>query len=348
MNKELANKYNDFVNNNLIKYDQKQFDLLQGISKVWEQYKKIIFFNKQKKEYGVYVNGSVGIGKTFILNLFVQQRQRGKKIHFNHFMINLHAFVNNQKNNKEKTLEMYIKNISKKYDLIFIDELHIFNIVDALLIKNVFVLFKKYKMFVLTSSNFEPDDLYKNGLQRDDFLPFIKFVKENFAIFSINQIQDYRRKMRNQSKTYFTPINTNTTNEFNNLFDRFVDKGQIHVRQIKTNSRIIRFDKSTSNIVYCQFKFLCEKNLAHEDYLNISKAFSLIFISSIPQFTNSEFDQCRRFISLIDMLYENKCSVVILAEKPINKLCLITNLNKEFERTVSRLYEMTIIDSKIK
>ena len=347
MNKELANKYNDFVNSNLIKYDQKQFDLLQSLGKVWEQYKKINFFNKQRKKYGVYINGSVGIGKTFILKLFIQQKLKGKNIHFNHFMINLHAFINNQKNNKEKSLEIYIKQISREYDLIFIDELHIFNIVDALLIKNVFVLFKKYKIFILTSSNFEPDDLYKNGLQRNDFLPFIEFVKENFAVFSINQIQDYRRKMLNQSKTYFTPINKNTTNEFNNLFDRFVDKGQIHVRQIKTNSRIIRFDKSTSNITYCQFKTLCESNLAHEDYLNISKAFSLIFISNIPQFTNSESDQCRRFISLIDMLYENKCSVVILAEKPINQLCLIKNLNKEFERTASRLYEMTIIDSKI-
>ena len=92
-------------------------------------------------------------------------------------MINLHAFINNQKNNKEKSLEIYIKQISREYDLIFIDELHIFNIVDALLVKKIFILFKKYKIFILTSSNFIPRDLYKNGLQRNDFLPFINFLE---------------------------------------------------------------------------------------------------------------------------------------------------------------------------
>ena len=97
-------------------------------------------------------------------------------------------------------------------------------------------------------------------------------------------------------------------------------------------------------VVFCSFKELCEFNLAHEDYKNIAKEFNLLFIENIPFFSNLKSDHCRRFISLIDMLYENKCSVVILAEGPINKLCKIKNLEKEFERTVSRLYEMTIIN----
>ena len=89
--------------------------------------------------------------------------------------------------------------------------------------------------------------------------------------------------------------------------------------------------------------FICNANLGHEDYANISKEFNLIFIEKVPQMTNDLADQCRRFISLIDMLYDNKCSVVILAENPISSLCEITNLSKEFKRTASRLYEMTII-----
>ena len=151
--------------------------------------------------------------------------------------------------------------------------------------------------------------------------------------------------MLNQSKTYFTPINEETNREFNKLFNRFVDKNQIHIQKIQTKSRIIRFEKCTSNIAYCQFKDLCLVNLAHDDYRNIASTFSLIFISSVPQFTPTESDQCRRFISLIDMLYDQQCSVVLLAEYPINELCKINNLTKEFERTTSRLYEMTIIGS---
>ena len=132
--------------------------------------------------------------------------------------------------------------------------------------------------------------------------------------------------------------------EFKKLFERFVDKNEIHIKKIKSNSRVLRFEKCTSNIVFCEFRELCAKNLAHNDYSNIAKIFSVFFIKNVPIFLDSELDKCRRFISLIDMLYEQKCSVIILAEEPINKLCRIKSLKKEFVRTASRLYEMTIID----
>ena len=260
-------------------------------------------------------------------------------------MINLHAYINNN-NNKEVSLETYIRDISKKNRVIFIDELHIFNIVDALLIKKIFFLFKKYKIFILTSSNFHPNGLYEDGLQRDDFIPFVKFIEENYKVIHLNQTRDYRRLMLNQSKTYFTPINTETSLEFHKLFERFVDQSQIHIRKIKIKSRIIRLEKCTSNIAYCTFKELCEKNLAHEDYRNIAAAFSLIFIANVPQFTSSNSNQCRRFISLIDMLYDQDRSVIILAEQPIKQLCKIEKFSKEFNRIASRLYEMTIIKQK--
>ena len=342
MNNVISEIYNNFVINNFIDYDKKQIELIHKIDSIWQKNKKINFFFNFKKSNGIYLHGSVGIGKTFILNLFIQDNNNAKKIHYNHFMINLHAYINN---NKKYDLETYIKNLSKNINLIFIDELHIFNIVDALLIKKIFLLLQKYKVFILISSNFEPRELYKDGLQRTDFLPFIDFVEKKFEVLHLKNMKDYRREMLNQSKTYFTPINIKTSAEFKKLFDRFVDQSEIHIRKIKTKSRIIRFEKCTSNISFCSFSELCIKNLAHEDYYNIAKAFKLIFISGVPSFNDSNADQCRRFISLIDMLYNEKCSVIILADNPINQLCKINNLNKEFKRTASRLYEMTIINS---
>jgi predicted ATPase len=344
MVRDVQKIYKDFVSNNFLTHDDLQYDLLKKINLTWINNKKFKFFFKSKNFNGVYVYGDVGIGKTFILNLFTQNIHRGQKIHFNHLMINLHSFINNSK--KENALENYIKNMAKENSLLFIDELHIFNIVDALLIRKIFILFKKYKIFILISSNFKPSDLYKNGLQRNDFVPFINFLEEYFQIINLQKVRDYRREMLNQSKTYFTPVNQKTTTEFIKLFDRFADKNQIHIRKIKTKSRDIRFEKCTANIAFCSFRELCDINLGHEDYLNIAKAFKLIFISNIPFFENSNSDQCRRFISLIDMLYDEKCSVVILAEKSINKLCAIKNLTKEFERTSSRLYEMTIMSPR--
>ena len=347
MNDTVKQRYNSFVENNLISYDDKQVELLKTINRIWQQSKKIYFFSKIKKYQGIYVHGSVGIGKTFIINLFIQYIKGGKKYHFNHFMINLHAFIHNN-NKKDSVLESYIKGIAKKYKVIFIDEMHIFNIVDALLIRKIFILFQKYKIFILISSNFVPNELYKDGLQRNDFLPFIEFIDKNFKVLHLVQMQDYRRIMLNQAKTYFTPINNQTNYEFNKLFERFVDKGQIYIRKIKTKSRTMRFEKCTSNIAYCKFNDLCATNLGHEDYRNVASTFSLIFIAGVPQFTDLVSDQCRRFISLIDMLYDLQCSVVLLAQYPIKQLCLIKSLSKEFERTASRLYEMTIINSETK
>ncbi len=345
MKKNIKELYDDLVANKFVIYNSKQIEALESISSTLNQHFKKTFFSKNKKIWGIYVWGSTGIGKTFILNLFVSNILNRKKYHFNHFMINLHAYINNAKN-KEHALEFYIKELSKKYKLIFIDELHIFNIVDALLIKKIFFYLKKYKIFVLISSNFKPEDLYKNGLQRKDFLPFIEFIKENFEILYMNKIIDYRRDSLNQSKTFFTPVNEDTSREFNKLFERFVNKDEIHIRKINTKSRVIRIEKCTSNIAYFTFKKLCSENLGHEDYKNIANAFSIIFVDNVPHFSSSNSDECRRFISLIDMLYDHKRSVIILAEKPINQLCSINTLKKEFERTSSRLYEMTIIGNE--
>ena len=235
------------------------------------------------------------------------------------------------------------KKLSKKINVFFIDELHIFNIVDALIVKKLFTLFDKYKIFVLVSSNFHPQNLYANGLQRSDFIPFIDLILNNFELIKLNNLIDYRRLALNHLKTYFTPINNETKEEFNKLFERFVDRSLLNSQKIKTKSREIIFDNCSANVSLSSFESLCAVNLAHEDYQNIASRFSLLFIENIPEFTDELADQCRRFISLIDMLYEQNYSAVLLAVAPITSLCKINKLIREFERTASRLYEMTII-----
>ena len=334
--------YKGFASNNFIKKDINQTDLLKKISFSWDQYNKNNLFFSKKKKIGIYVYGSVGTGKTFLLSLFSQHSKVGKKIHFNHLMNGIHEVINS---NKNKKLESFIRDLCKDIKILFIDELHIFNIVDALLIKKVFHLLEENNVFVMTSSNFKPNDLYKDGLQRADFLPFIEHIKENYNVIGVDSDTDYRRLTLNQSKTYFTPINKDTEEEFKLLFERLVDINNLTTKTIEIKSREIKFTKCSANVAYCTFDFICNTNLAHEDYTNIAKEFNLIFIEKVPKMTNDYSDQCRRFISLIDMLYDNKCSVVILAENPISSLCQITNLSKEFERTASRLYEMTIIQT---
>ena len=338
----IIDHYESFVSNNFIKRDSSQINLLQQSYSVWNNFNKNSFIFKKNKKLGVYVHGSVGTGKTFLLNLICQFTKVGKKIHFNHLMNEIHESINSNENT-EKRLDNYVKNLTLNIKILFIDELHIFNIVDALLIKKIFLLFARYKIFIILSSNFHPNDLYKDGLQRTDFLPFIDYLINTFEIIGIKNNIDYRRLTLNQSKTYFTPINDDTREEFNILFERLVDVTSLTSKNIKSNSRRLLIETCSANVALCSFNFLCATNLGHEDYKNIAETFSLIFIKDIPQLCEDKSDQCRRFISLIDMLYEQKCSVVLLAEKPISSLCEIQFLRKEFDRTASRLYEMTII-----
>ena len=342
MSFNVIDQYNSYVENNFIKTSEPQLEVLRKLNSVWNQNKKNGFFVKSKKKDGIYLYGTVGTGKTFLLNLFYQNSKVGKKIHFNNLMIQIHEVVRSS-SNKDKAIEEYINKISKKFKMLFIDEMHIFNIVDALIIKKIFFLLNKHKIFLIISSNFKPEDLYKNGLQRNDFIPFINLIKSNFEIINMNLNTDYRRQTLNQSKTYFTPINNETQKEFKILFNKFVDNAHLTKITIKSNSRKIVFDECSSNILMTDFKKLCEDNFSHQDYINISKKFNIIFLNNVPEFDDQRKDSCRRFISLIDMLYENKCSIVIMAAKPISTLNSIQGLNEEFKRTASRLYEMTIV-----
>ncbi|MDA9748800.1 cell division protein ZapE [Pelagibacteraceae bacterium] len=338
----VIDQYNSFVENNFIKSNESQLDVLKKIETIWNNNNKTNLFSNSNKKNGIYLYGKVGTGKTFLLNLFYQNSKVGTKIHFNNLMIEIHRFTKDS-SSKDEAIEDYIKNLGKKFKILFVDEMHIFNIVDALIIKKIFFFLSKYKIFLIISSNFYPDDLYKDGLQRNDFLPFIDLIKKNYEIINININTDYRRETLNQSKTYFTPINQETNNEFNKLFNRFVDNSHITSISVKSNSREIIFNKCSSNILMTDFDEICEDNLSHIDYNNIAKTFKLIFLNNVPEFKQEKKDSCRRFISLIDMLYENNCSIVILATKPINSLNNINTLAEEFKRTASRLYEMTIV-----
>ena len=339
---DVIDQYSSFVENNFIKSNKEQIRVLKNMSLVWQNYKKTgIFLNSNKKE-GIYIFGKVGTGKTFLSNLFYQNSKVGKKIHFNNLMIQIHDVIKSS-SNKETAIENYVKDIGNKFKILFIDEMHIFNIVDALIIKKIFFFFKKYKIFLLITSNFQPDDLYKNGLQRNDFLPFIDLIKNNYSIIDIHISIDYRRQTLNQSKTYFTPINKETSEEFYKLFNRFIDETHLTSIKVKSKSREILFDKCSANILLTEFNKICDDYLSHEDYINIAKKFKLIFLKNVPELNDQNKDSCRRFISLIDMLYENNCSIVILASKPISTLNTVKSLNAEFKRTASRLYEMTIV-----
>jgi Predicted ATPase len=140
----VIDQYNSFVENNFIKSNRSQLDVLKKIDNIWNKNKKNNLFSNSSKKNGIYLYGKVGTGKTFLLNLFYQNSKVGTKIHFNNLMIEIHRVIKDS-SSKDEAIEDYIKNLGKKFKILFVDEMHIFNIVDALIIKKIFFFLSKYK-----------------------------------------------------------------------------------------------------------------------------------------------------------------------------------------------------------
>jgi cell division protein ZapE len=231
---------------------------------------------------GFYLVGSVGVGKTMILDFFFKQLNENKlRLHFNEFMIEFHDFIFANKH-KTNGIDLFVNNLSKKAKLIYFDEFQVTNIVDAMILGKLFKRIFEKKVRVIFSSNTKIKDLYKDGLQRDQFIPFIKVLE---------------LKIKN-----------------------FYEK-------------VVKFD----------FEELCNKNLGSEDYITIASNSDFIFIENLPNFTENNSDQQQRFITLIDIIYEKKVPLMITSHVNLSKMTSSKNLIKPFQRTVSRLYELTSI-----
>jgi cell division protein ZapE len=181
-------------------------------------FKKI--FSKKKSKLSFYLQGDVGVGKTMILNFFYENLKFKKnRLHFNEFMINFHDFVfQNKKDKKTSIIDKFVNKIKKKYELIYLDEFQVTNIVDAMILGNLFRKMFDENIKVLFSSNIKINDLYKDGLQRDQFLPFIKIMKNNCFQQKLSIEEDYRKSQNNKNERFLFPLNEGTNFKVNKYF----------------------------------------------------------------------------------------------------------------------------------
>ena len=205
-------------------------------------------------------------------------------------------------------------------------------------------LFKKIfeeNIKVLFSSNIKINDLYKDGLQRDQFLPFIKIIKQMCYEENLKIKEDYRKSNKNNNERYFFPLNEKTNFTINKSF-RLLTKNKVKNEislSIKGRKFIIK--NFYEGIARFDFKDLCNKNIGAEDYLKISQKCNFIIIENIPNFNDSNSNQQNRFITLIDIIYENKIKLLVSSEKSLSNLSSSNRLVEPFKRTLSRLHELT-------
>jgi predicted ATPase len=311
------------------------------------------------KVRGLYIYGPPGCGKTFLMDIFFSVCPMKKKIRAHHakFMLDLHAKMHEFKKSKAGMAgKVFIRNlaldISERANLLCFDEFQVTDIADAVLVNQVFSELFKLGIVVVATSNREPDALYLGGLQRHQvFAPFIPVLKRHCSVFDMASVVDYRTLglMDLTNRPYLQPINEKNRMLFETAFLATCGK-DVEPRPITLNvmlGRVIEVPRGIKGeVTIVDFATLCVEARGSADYVALAGAFKQIFISDVPQMTLLERNELRRFILLIDELYQAHVQVKILAEVPAEKLFRNDSNNQVFdevfawERCLSRLIEM--------
>ena len=300
-------------------------------------------FSKKNSKSGFYLYGDVGVGKTMILNFFLDQvNERKLRKHFNEFMLNFHDFFHDRKDkNEENIINQFVKDLKSKATLIYFDEFQVTNIVDAMILGKLFDQIFKEDIKIIVTSNTKISELYKEGLQRDQFKPFIKIMEDQSIEHELKIEDDYRKSNDNQKQRYFYPLNEETNFKINKFF-RTITKGKKQsLKTLNVKGRDFKIENFYEGIARFDFNELCDQNLGAEDYLEIIKNCKFFVINQVPQFSDTNSNQQQRFITLLDVIYDKNISIAVTANQNLDQFTSSRLLEKPFKRTISRLYELT-------
>ena len=346
MSKNLEDKFRLFCNSKNLEINQYQIITIQKLDKFYKNsfHKSIFnFLSKKIQKKGFYLHGGVGVGKTMILNFFYDLISEKKiRLHFNEFMLNFHDFVHENKNKEDQNIiDLFVKNLKSKVSLIYFDEFQVTNIVDAMILGKLFDKIFTENIKIIITSNITISELYKDGLQRDQFKPFIEIMKKMTVEHELIIEDDYRKSKENQNERYFFPLNQESNFKMNKFF-RIISKDRKKTTQsLNIKGRDFLIEEFHEGVIRFKFDELCDKNLGAEDYLEIVKVSKFMVIDQIPNFDNINSNQQHRFITLIDIVYDKKIPLAVTAENSLDELTSSQSLKEPFKRTISRLYELT-------
>ena len=356
MSKTLEEKFRSFCNLKNLEVNQNQITTIKILEDFYNKnfHSSIFsFFKKKDHKKGLYLHGGVGVGKTMILDFFYDLISEKKlRLHFNEFMLNFHDFVHENKNQgDENIINIFVRDLKSKVSLIYFDEFQVTNIVDAMILGKLFNQIFSANIKIIITSNIMISALYKDGLQRDQFKPFIEIMKKKTIEHELVIEDDYRKSKENKNDRYFFPLNQESNFKMNKFF-RIISKDRKKTTlSLNIKGREFLIKEFYDGVVRFTFEELCEKNLGAEDYLEIIRVSKFIVINQIPKFNDINSNQQHRFITLIDIIYDKKIPIAVTAEKNLDELTSSKALKEPFQRTISRLYELTssnlIYDTKI-
>lgn len=305
------------------------------------------FFGRAKKKQsppkGLYLFGGVGRGKTMLMDLFFEtiSFEPRRRVHFHEFMAEVHELIATyRKSHDGDPIPLVAQDIAFRSRLLCFDEFHVTDITDAMILGRLFQSLFEDEVIIVATSNAAPWELYKDGLNRQLFLPFIDMLQQHMDVMELESAKDYRLERLQGQPLYFTPLNGASHDALKKAWARLAGVEEGAQQSLKLKGRVLKVPKAHFGVARFTFDELCACPLGAADYLIIAHAFHTVLIEGIPILGPENRNEARRFINLIDTFYDNGVRLVVSAQAEPKDLYVVGDGADLFERTVSRLTEM--------
>ncbi|MBP5856351.1 AFG1 family ATPase [Marivibrio halodurans] len=301
---------------------------------------------RQEPPQGLYLYGGVGRGKSMLMDLFFEEApvERKRRTHFHEFMLEVHNALHARRKagggKSDDPLPKIAAEVAKETWLLCFDEFFVTDIADAMILARLFGALFDEGVVVVATSNWPPDELYKDGLQRERFLPFIDILKERLDLLHLSSETDYRMLRLKAIKTYWAPLGAAASKALAKAFADLTDGARAEPETVEVRGRTVAVAKAARGVALVDFHELCQKPRGAEDYLGLARAYHTIVLDGVPRLSADRRNEAKRFMTLIDALYEHRCNLIMAADADPPDLYREGTHAFEFERTVSRLNEM--------